>query len=154
MGQQHRQHEVDVVAGALTLPPGVTVRAWEAHDFTAIQRLSREEGWTTPMDRPHDALEAWRRSWPALVAVTESTVIGFCRCVSDGSVTTYVAEVLVAPPWRGQGVASALLKGCQRLCPGSRLNLLASSTSRAYYEHIGFRPFAGYRLSWAEREVL
>ncbi|HEY7359079.1 MAG TPA: GNAT family N-acetyltransferase [Ktedonobacterales bacterium] len=134
------------------LPPGVTIRSWEEADFSAVQRLSAAEGWPTPLERPEAALDAWQRSWPALVAVAEQDVIGFCRALSDGSVTTYIAEVLVAQGWRGQGIGSALLEVCQRLAPGSRLDLLALETSRSFYERVGFRPFYGFRLSWQERE--
>ena len=78
------------------LPPGIAVRPWTEADFPAIQRLSRAEGWPTPVERPDAALAAWRRSWPALVAAHGGEVVGFLRALSDGEVTTYVAEVLVA----------------------------------------------------------
>ena len=147
-----RDEGLDAIIVALKLPNGVTIRPWEDADFLAIQRLSEAEGWPTPLQRPDEALQAWRHSWPALVAIAEQRVIGFCRALSDGAVTTYVAEVLVAPAWRGQGIASALLEASQRLCPGSRLDLLALPTSQTFYEHAGFHPFAGFRLSWPERE--
>ncbi len=41
----------------------------------------------------------------------------------------------------------ALLAAAQDLVPGSRLDLLATSGSRSYYEHLGFRPFFGFRIS-------
>ncbi|HEX6777218.1 MAG TPA: GNAT family N-acetyltransferase [Ktedonobacterales bacterium] len=147
-----KYERLQAIIRALKLPNGVTIRPWEEADFLAIQRLSEAEGWPTPLERPEEALQAWRHSWPALVAVADQSVIGFCRALSDGAVTTYVAEVLVAPAWRGQGIASALLEASQRLYPGSRLDLLALPTSRSFYEGAGFRPFAGFRLSWPERE--
>jgi GNAT superfamily N-acetyltransferase len=133
------------------LPQGVTIRRWEEGDFPAVQGLSAAEGWPTPLERPDAALDAWRRSWPALVAVAGQEVIGFCRALSDGAVTTYIAEVLVASGWRGQGIGAALLEVSQRLAPGSRLDLLALETSRTFYERVGFRAFYGFRLSWQER---
>lgn len=154
MDADERQRAVAVIVGALTLSPGVTVRAWDDADFPAIQRLSAAEGWTTPVDRPHEALIAWRHSWPALIALHEGAVIGFSRAVSDGLVTTYIAEVLVALEWRRHGLASALLRANQRLCPGSRLDLLATGASRSFYERVGFRPFAGFRWSWQEETAL
>ncbi len=138
---------------ALKLPPGVTIRPWEEADFPAVQRLSAAEGWLTPLERPEAALAAWQRSWPTLVAVAGQEVIGFCRALSDGVVTTYIAEALVAQGWRGQGIGAALLEASQRLSPGSRLDLLALETSRSFYERVGFRAFYGFRLSWAEREA-
>jgi GNAT superfamily N-acetyltransferase len=145
--------DIQTITRLLTLPPGVGIRPWVEGDFPAVQRLSEAEGWPTPLERPAEALAAWRRSWPTLVAVAEQEVIGFCRALSDGSVTTYIAELLVAPGWQGQGIGSALLEASQRLCPGSRLDLLAMETSRRFYERVGFRPFYGFRLSWQEREA-
>lgn len=135
---------------ALALPSGVIVRAWNDADFPAVQHLSEAEGWPTPAERPREVLDAWRRSWPTLVALHEETVIGFSRALSDGGVTTYVAELLVAPAWRRLGIASALLRATHQLCPGSRLDLLATSTSSSYYERLGFRSFRGFRWSWQE----
>jgi GNAT superfamily N-acetyltransferase len=137
----------------LTLPPGVTIRRWEEADFPTVQRLSAAEGWPTTLERAAEALDAWRRSWPALAAVANDEVIGFCRALSDGSITTYIVDLLVAPGWQRQGIGSALLEASQRLCPGSRLELLALETSRSFYARVGFRSFYGFRLSWQEREA-
>lgn len=131
-------------------PEGVEIRPWQESDFTAIQALSRLEGWPTPVDRPNEALLGWCNSFPALVAVARGTIIGFARSVSDGFITTYVAEILVAEEWRGRGIASILLYVTQLLCPGTRLDLLATNQSRLFYERAGFRPFPGYRRGWAE----
>lgn len=133
------------------LNSGVLIRAWEEADFPTIQALSTAEGWPTPTERPDAALSAWRNSWPALVAVGDGSVIGFLRALSDGAVTTYVAELLVAPAWRGKGIASALLDAAHALAPGSRLDLLATGASRTFYEHLGYRSFSGFRASWEER---
>ncbi|MGN6696689.1 MAG: GNAT family N-acetyltransferase [Thermomicrobiales bacterium] len=152
MDQPDAQTQVAALASALALPAGVTVRAWMEDDFPAVQQLSAAEGWPTPLHRPETARQAWRHSSPALVAVADGAVIGFLRGLSDGGVTVYVAEVLVAPAWRGRGLGMALLELAQRLNPGARLDLLATAASRAFYERAGFRPFYGYRLSWEERE--
>jgi len=147
------QRQVQVLSDRLALPPSVRVRAWQEEDFSAVQRLSETEGWPTPLERPAAALQAWRRSWPALVVVTDEGVIGFIRAVSDGTITTYIAELLVAPHWRPHGIASALVELSQALCPSSRLDLLATEGSRRFYTRAGFRAFAGFRLSWQEREA-
>ncbi len=153
MNTKGRQHDLQTLVSMLKLPPGVTIRPWQEGDFPAVQRLSAAEGWPTPLERPDAALDAWRRSWPALVAVAGQEVIGFCRALSDGAVTTYIAELLVAPGWQRQGIASALLEASQRLSPGSRLDLLAIETSHTFYARLGFRSFYGFRLGWQEREA-
>jgi ribosomal protein S18 acetylase RimI-like enzyme len=96
-------------------PPGVTLRPWNAADFPAIQALSAAEGWTTPAERPEASLASWKAANPAIVAEADGEIIGFLRALSDGAVTTYVAELLVAPAWRGRGLGRALLDACQAL---------------------------------------
>jgi GNAT superfamily N-acetyltransferase len=144
---------VEAIISAHPSPVGISIRAWEEADFPAIQALSEAAGWTTTRERPAEAVVAWQHSWPALVAVADGALIGFSRALSDGGVTTYVAEVLVAPDWRGRGIARALLDITQRLCPGSRLDLLAARESRGFHAHLGFRSFAGVRRSWQELDV-
>ncbi len=92
-------------------------------------------------------MNAWRHSWPTLVACDESEVIGFLRAISDGHVTTYVAEVLVAHTWQRRGVGDALLRVCHHLCPATRLDLLSTERAHAFYESLGFRSFQGFRKS-------
>jgi GNAT superfamily N-acetyltransferase len=85
--------------------------------------------------------------------VADGALIGLCRALSDGGVTTSVAELLVAPDWRGRGSARALLDIIQRLCPGSRLDLLATRESQGFHEHMGFRSCAGFRRGWQELDA-
>ena len=132
---------------AIPLSSGIRIRAWEEADFPAIRQLSTAEGWPTPVTWPEEALAAWRASWPALVLVDSREVIGFLRALSDGRVTTYVAEVLVAPRSRGQGLGRALVEACRRLVPGTRLDLLSTASADGFYEAMGFRRFAGFRKS-------
>ena len=145
-----RDNQAKAVSSEVILPPGIIIRAWTGSDFTAIQRLSNAAGWPTPQDRPAEASEAWRRSWPALVATHSAEVIGFLRALSDGAVTTYVCEILVDPAWRGQGIGRALIETCHHLCPSTRLDLLSGGTADGgprFYEANGFRRFQGFRRS-------
>jgi GNAT superfamily N-acetyltransferase len=147
-----RQVAVGAALAHVPRPAGILLRPWEESDFPAVQALSTAEGWTTPIERPEAALAAWQASWPALVATAEGMIIGFARSVSDGHVTIYLAEILVRPDWRGVGVGSALLDLTQRLCPGSRIDLLATTGSENFYTHSRFRSFPGFRRSWGELE--
>ncbi|HET8629125.1 MAG TPA: GNAT family N-acetyltransferase [Thermomicrobiales bacterium] len=144
---EERDHRVAAALAGVAMPAGIAIRAFEEGDFPAIQDLSSAEGWPTPATRPGEALAAWRRSWPALVAVEGEAVAGFVRALSDGEVTTYVAEILVAPAWRGRGVGRALLDACHALTPHTRIDLLATATSGPFYAAHGFRPMPGYRRS-------
>lgn len=145
---QREDHRAEAVSSEVILPPGVTVRAWTESDFPAIQRLASAEGWPTPQDRATEAMAAWRKSWPALVATHGEDVVGFLRALTDGAVTTYVCEVLVVPAWRGRGIGRALIEACHHLCPSTRLDLLSGGTADGFYEANGFRRFQGFRKSY------
>jgi thiamine-phosphate pyrophosphorylase len=138
---------------AATVPPGeVLIRRWRDADLPGVRALAAVEGWTTYAERPELARQACQGSWPCLVAVDDGDVVGFLRAIADGAVTLYVAELLVANQWRGRGLGRKLLGVAQRLVPGARIDLLATSTSRTYYERLGFRGFAGFRRAWEELE--
>jgi predicted N-acetyltransferase YhbS len=143
-----RQSQVEASLTELTLPVGIDIRVWTEADFPAIQRLSSAEEWSTPVDRAEEALASWRNSWPALVATCDDGVVGFVRALTDGEVTMYVAELLVAPEWRGRGVGRALLGACHLLYPRTRLDLLSTASADQFYAASGFRPFQGFRKSY------
>jgi predicted N-acetyltransferase YhbS len=121
------------------LPERVSIRAWHEHDFPAIQQLSSAEGWPSPAQRPAESLFAWQHSWPALVATENDTVVGFVRALTDGSITMFIAEMLVDPRLRGRGIGRALLDACHLLYPTTRLDLLSVDDARAFYKSCGFR---------------
>jgi predicted N-acetyltransferase YhbS len=132
----------------IALPPAVAIRPWIEADFPAIQALSDAEGWPTPRARPDEAREAWQHSWPALVATANADVIAFIRALTDGQVTMFIPELLVAPAWQGKGLGRCLLDACHTLYPHVRIELFATESSASFYEARGFRSFRGYRKSY------
>ena len=138
---------IGLIIKDLNLPAGITVREWFQADFPAIQALSSAEGWLSVQTRPAEALRAWENSWPALVVTSEERVIGFLRAISDGEITTYIAEILVAPAWRGKGLGKLLLEVCHRLVPTTRFDLLSLEKAANFYQGNGFREFRGFRKS-------
>ncbi len=136
-----------LVSARLSLPAGVGLRAWREDDFAAVRDLAAAEGWSTLRDRPADGLAAWQGSWPALVLTHAQELVGFARALSDGAVTIYVADLLVAPAWRGQGLGRALVEACHMLLPSTRIDLLSTTGADAFYRAQGFRAFPGFRKS-------
>ncbi|MDQ6832496.1 MAG: GNAT family N-acetyltransferase [Chloroflexota bacterium] len=148
MENTNRTSSVAAALAGILLPPNVAIRPWVETDFPAIQTLSDAEGWPTPRARPDAALDAWRRSWPALVATTETGVIAFVRALTDGEVTLFVPELLVTPAWQGKGLGRCLLEACHILYPHARIELFATESSASFYAAHGFRPFPGYRKNY------
>lgn len=124
---------------------GAELRCWSEGDFSAIQRLSALEGWTTPQRRPEESLDAWQKSWPALVVTEGERVIGFVRGMTDGEVTMYIAELLVEREHRGRGLGRLMLDACHELCPHTRLDLISTAGANDFYRADGFR-FVGEGL--------
>ena len=148
IGHDHRQRQVEVALAELVLPAKIAIRAWTEADFPAIQRLSSAEGWPTPSVRPEEALVSWRNAWPALVVLSGTDVAGFVRALTDGAVTMYIAELLVAPVWRGHGLGRSLLDACHLLFLHARRDLLSTAAADEFCKASSFRRFQGFRKSY------
>ncbi|WP_407272951.1 GNAT family N-acetyltransferase [Radiobacillus sp. PE A8.2] len=59
-------------------------------------------------------------------------------------------HVLLEKSYRGQGIGTALLQVCHQRFPHTRLEMLATSASKDYYEKLGFRAFYGFRKTMDE----
>jgi GNAT superfamily N-acetyltransferase len=132
------EHHLATALVQVTLPLGITIRAWTAADFPAIQHIGGNAGWTSLTQRPAEALLAWKNSWPALVAVADETIVGFVQGLTDEAITTYITALAVDEQWRRRGVGRALLDACHALYPTTGLYLLAVDDARAFYEACGF----------------
>ena len=133
-----RQERLAAVLITMKLPEGVQLRCWMEEDFPVIQRLSALEGWTTPQKRPEEMLVAWRNSWPALVVALGEDVIGFVRAMTDGEVTTYIADLLIEREHRGKGLGHLMVDACHKLYPHTRLDLISTEGANAFYKAHGF----------------
>ena len=136
--QTHQQQLAAVMEG-LQLPSGIHVRCWSKADASAIERLSTRESWSTPARRPEATLAAWQNSWPTLVVTEEERVIGFVRGITDGAITLFIAELLVDPAYRGNGLGRLLLDTCHALFPQTRLDLISTTEAAPFYKAVGFR---------------
>ncbi len=144
-----QREQLEAVLEAIPRSPGIQLRCWSEADFPAIQRLSALEGWPTPNSRPEESLIAWQNSWPTLVVLEGENVIGFVRGLTDGEITTYIAELLVDPRYRGKGLGRLLLEACHALHPHTRLDLISTEEALPFYKRNGFRGVgAGVRKSY------
>lgn len=123
----------------------LTIRPYWKGDFPAIDRMNAVEGWTNLAEKKEDTKTAWDNSNVAFVAEMDGEVVGCVRGLTDSAITLYIAELLVDEKLRGQGIGKELLAYVHALYPKTRIELLASSTSRSYYEAHKYRPFYGFR---------
>ncbi|CEG21319.1 putative acetyltransferase [Planococcus massiliensis] len=127
-----------------------SIRLYEEKDFPAIHQLNEKEGWTNLAAKQGETRSAWRHSQIAFVAERDGSVIGCLRGLTDGCISLYICELLVAEKERGSGIGQALLAHVHALYPKTRMELLASANSKAFYEKQQFRPFYGFRKTWKE----
>ena len=122
------------------------VEVHEQH-LAGIIRLTEAEGWPSFAADPERALRVMTAPGvTSLVAVEEGEVVGFARVLSDGAITSYLAEMVVAPACRGHGVGRALIEEAFRRCGTIRMDLLSEETSEGFYQSLPHRRLAGYRL--------
>lgn len=129
-------------------PKGILIRQFIETDFPLIKNLYEREGWMTFINREHDALQAWKNSTITLVAIDGKNVIGLVRALSDGKITTYIAEIIVDINYRGKGIGKALLEECHNLYPSTRFDLLSSEDADEFYKSNKFRIVTGFRKSY------
>ncbi|MCM3609722.1 GNAT family N-acetyltransferase [Planococcus sp. MERTA32b] len=126
------------------------IRPYEETDFPAIHQLNEQEGWSNLVAKHQQTKAAWQGSNLAVVAEQDGQLIGCLRALTDGAVTLYVCELLIEKSRRGSGIGGKLMQYVHDLHPGTRVELLASSTSRSYYEAKKFRAFYGFRKTYEE----
>jgi len=71
----------------------------------------------------------------------EGLLAGFARALSDGSMTAFLLDVIVAPAWRGQGLGRRLMDaalGHPTLSGVRQFQLFCSQEQVAFYEQWGF----------------
>ncbi|WP_394121165.1 GNAT family N-acetyltransferase [Planococcus donghaensis] len=129
---------------------GLMIRSYQESDFPAIHELNKEEHWSNLVAKGQDTQQAWTNSTVAVVAEADGQLIGCLRGLTDGFISLYVCEVLVSKNHRKSGVGKKLMHHVHSLYPKTRMELLASSTSRSFYEAQGYRPFYGFRKTIEE----
>ncbi|MBE6013435.1 MAG: GNAT family N-acetyltransferase [Lachnospiraceae bacterium] len=144
MGKQDIKEEL---LSSVKLPEGILIREFLEEDFPSIQKLCEKEGWLSYVKREEDTLRAWKNASIGLIALHEGKIVGLVRALTDGEITTYIAEILIENTYRGKGIGKALLDLCQVLYPHTRLDLLSAEKAEGFYESNNFRKMTGFRRS-------
>lgn len=130
----------------------IQIRQYLETDFNRIQELNRAEGWINLVEKNEDTKQAWENSNVSFVVEAEGDgVVGYIRGLTDTQITLYVCELLIDKKYRGVGLGSELLQYVHHVFPKTRIEMLASSTSRSFYEGQGYRPFYGFRKTLEEK---
>ncbi|MBS4538685.1 GNAT family N-acetyltransferase [Clostridium sp. D2Q-11] len=136
---------ITTILKEIELPKEINIKEFHNCYFPYIQNICKEEGWLTFVEREEKSMNAFLNSNICLVILDNKKVIGYLRGITDKHISTYIAELLIQKDYRGQGLGSLLLEVSHRMYPECRLEVLATSGSKDYYEYKGFRPFYGMR---------
>lgn len=89
------------------------------------------------------ALDANNNSVESTTVETRREVIGFARMTSDAAFVATVWDLVVAPPYQGKGIGTAIVERmiakAKETAPGMVVNLCAVAEAESMYKRIGFR---------------
>lgn len=127
------------------------VIAYERAHLAGILALCTVEGWmsfASDPDRAHRVLTApGVTSAVALEGESEGgDVLGFAQLLSDGELQAYLANLLVAEPSRGQGIARSLLEHVHARAGGERVSLLSEEDATGFYASLTHMRRPGFRI--------
>jgi ribosomal protein S18 acetylase RimI-like enzyme len=118
----------------------VEVRTIRPAEFEEARQLLLAAGWDRRVSTPEEFAELVSRSQIALVAIQESSVVGFLRALTDGLANGYISMVVVHERYRGCGIGRLLVEAV--LGNDTRVTwvLRASRTDGVakFYEKLGF----------------
>lgn len=110
-------------------------------DVAQLFNLYHREGWASFSE---DKIAELLEKSVYLVVTEDDKIIAFARYLTDGLMTTFLAEIMVSPACRGQGLGRVLIEEIKNQTHGTRLELI--SEVDGFYEQLGFRKVGqGYR---------
>jgi len=104
------------------------LRDFEPSDLNSVFRVLIANGWAHRIKSADYLRQLVQASQRTAVASLDGQVIGFARAISDGLSNGYLSMVVVAEPWRHQGVGRALVQHVVGLDPSITWVLRAGRT--------------------------
>ena len=112
-----------------------------------VRQLFRLGGWPEDIPRfPDGKVRAMlRRSYLVVSAWYGKTLVGLVSVVSDGSISAYIENLMVAPAYRRRGIAKAMLRRAlaelrkQKVPFIFTLGPRAASAGKGLFAQTGFR---------------
>ena len=86
------------------------VRHFSAPDLQAVHQLLQASGWAHRVGAAEYVAGLLAAAQRTAVAVEVQQIIGFARAITDGISNGYLSMVVVAEPFRRQGVGQALIQ--------------------------------------------
>ena len=111
-------------------------------NIQTYRALRGTTGWGMPDD--DHITTALSGSFHVATAWQEGTAIGMVRIISDGALNAYVADLVVAPAQRGEGIGARLLlhiirRLAKSLPSKTTIGLMSAHGVDDFYTKLGFR---------------
>jgi len=88
----------------------VQLRDFKSPDLDGVYRMLTASGWAHRIESAGYLQRLIQASHRTAVAMLDDQVVGFARAITDGLSNGYLSMVVVAKPWRRQGVGRALVQ--------------------------------------------
>jgi ribosomal protein S18 acetylase RimI-like enzyme len=100
-------------------------------------------GWPNP-PTPTTHLKILKRAAHVVLALTDSSVIGFVTAISDGILCAYIPLLEVLPAHQHQGIGSELMRRMlEMLSEIYMVDLLCDPDLQAFYSRVGMEESTG-----------
>jgi ribosomal protein S18 acetylase RimI-like enzyme len=126
--------------------PAPEFASYDREHLAAIIAICESEGWTSfpdDPDRAHRVLTA--PGVTSVVALCDDEVVGFAYVQSDGEIQAHLSNIGVRTTHRRRGIGRGLLAAGLQRAGGERVDLV-TDTAAEFYEALGSRRLAGYRV--------
>ncbi|MCX7635731.1 MAG: GNAT family N-acetyltransferase [Syntrophales bacterium] len=127
-------------------------RHCEGIDWHAVRSLLKEAGMA--YHRPESHERAFRNSYAVVFVFDGTTLIGFGRAVSDGAYQAAIYDVVVAAPYRKQGLGRTIMEGIMERLSTCNVILYANHGTDGFYHRFGFRPMTTAMGRFLRPEVM
>lgn len=85
------------------------VRSISTADLDGVYRLLLNNGWAHRIGDVAQLAQLVSASQRVVVALVDNELVGFARAITDGISNGYISMVVVAEPFRRQGIGQALV---------------------------------------------
>ena len=126
----------------------------ELSEIAALKLTGFFEGWPDPPS-PETHLRILQGSDHVVLALDSASdrVVGFVNAISDGVLSASIPLLEVLPAYRGQGIATELMRRMlARLESLYMVDLVCDSELEAFYRRFGMRPALGMVLRNTARQ--
>ncbi|MGT2784452.1 GNAT family N-acetyltransferase [Streptococcus merionis] len=117
-------------------------------DIERLEELYQKEKWTSFKSHMIQSLKD-KSHW--VIAEEDGNICGFARYITDGVLTVYLCELIVATDFRQQGIGRSLIQEIFSRHVGLRIDL--ASFNDDFYDRLSFRKIGSAYRNYGERNT-